>query len=88
MKLEYIKEKIEDLYDVVIASKIGRFADIKGVPYDEAKQQLNRMVGDYQSDIFPEDPLATMEWKNKGHGAIITTHTGHKIFFYMVKVKR
>lgn len=88
MKLGEIKEAQEDVYDVVIASKLGRHADYKDLPYNDAKQKLNRVVGDYQSDIFPEDPLATIEWKNGGTGAIITQHTGNKIFFYLMRSDR
>lgn len=85
MRLEAIREERESKFDVVVSSKLGRYADIKQVAYDEAKQNLNRMVGDMQSDIFPEDPLATIEWKNEGNAAVITQHTGNKIFFYIMR---
>jgi len=85
MRLEDIKEEREARYDVVVSSNIGRYADIKNKPYDEAKQGLNRLVGQYQSDIFPEDPLATIEWKNEGNAAVIEQHTGNKIFFYIMR---
>ena len=88
MKLGEIKEAQEDLYDVIVASKLGRHPDKRELPYKEAKQELNNVVGDYQSDIFPEDPLATIEWKNGGNAAVIKQHTGNQIFFYLMRSDR
>ena len=88
MKLMDIKEPQAENYDIVVASKLGRFVDHKNLTSSEAKRILNDTVGDYQSDIFPEDPLATVEWKTGGTSAVITQHTGNKIFFYIVRSNR
>ena len=88
MRLASIKEKQEDLFDVVVSSKIGRYADFKNLPYREAKPALTELVGQYQSDIFPEDPLASMEWKNNGNAAVIELYNGDKIFFYLMRANR
>lgn len=92
VKAELIKGPLETQpnarYDVVVGSKIGRYADYKNLAYYDAKQQLNRLVGDYQSDIFKHDSQATVEWKNEGNAAVITQTTGNRLFFYLMKVDK
>jgi len=74
-------------YNVVVGSRLGRYADYKNLAYKDAKRQLNNLVGDYQSDIFRGDSQATVEWKNEGNAAVITQSTGNRIFFYLMKVQ-
>jgi len=79
-----LDEITNELYDVIVASKLGRFADYKNLPYDEAKQALNRVVGDYQSDMFKANPRATAQWNEDGKSAkIVDSERDVEIFFYL-----
>lgn len=81
-------------YNVFVISRLGKSYEAKGLPYKEAKYVLNDLVGQYQSDVFPNDPYASLKWDKDGEGAmmIIPSHSDkepdNKIGFYMEKDNR
>ncbi len=86
MRLDQIKEQ---KYNVAVISKLGKHYPGKGLSYDEAKQLLNSTVGEYQSDIFPNDPDANVHWHTDGEAARMNIpSTDTKIEFWMEKDMR
>ena len=77
-------DEIEQRYDVVVASKLGRFIEHKDLSAVEAKARLNDLVGEYQSDMFVANPRADIQWTPTGEGAKLSdSDTGAVIFIYM-----
>jgi len=82
-------DKKEGVYNVAIISKLGKSYEGKGLSYKEAKLLLNRTVGGYQTDVFPDDVDATVRWHTSGEAAIMTIPSTHaEIEFWMEKDKR
>ena len=59
-------------YRVYVLSKLGKYYEGEGLSYDEAKYLLNDLVGEAQSDVFPQDPGADMRWAKDGESAVLT----------------
>ena len=86
MKLDEIRQS---KYRVYVLSRIGKHYEGENLDYNEAKQSLNKLVSDYQADVFGEDPSASVEWHSDGEIATITIpSTGTKIEFAMERDKR
>ena len=91
MKLNEIEDrwgwgKVEGKYSVAILSKLGKSYELRGATYKDAKETLNRVVGDYQSDVFPSDGSANVRWHTDGEIAKMTIpSTGAELEFYMEK---
>ena len=80
------------LYDVVVASKLGRYKEASDLSLEDAKYKLNDLVGEFQSDVFPDDSRAYVEWQKDGMGAksVIPAYRegdpDNEIFYYIVPV--
>ena len=59
-------------YRVYVMSPLGKHYEGKGLSYKDAKYLLNDIVGQYQSDVFPEDPYADLKWHSDGEVAVMT----------------
>lgn len=59
-------------YSVYVLSRLGKHYEGRGMSYDEAKRLLNNTAGQYQSDVFPNDPLADIRWHSDGEVAVMT----------------
>lgn len=59
-------------YRVYVMSPLGKHYEGEKLSYEKAKYLLNDIVGQYQSDVFPEEPAADVRWSSDGEVAVMT----------------